>query len=401
MSPLFIFYVYLVCFIKMNINIFGSTGIIGSKSLAIVKKYYPDIKVNLLVANTSHLKLISQTIRYKPKFISIKNEDNIQLIRKKINNLGTKIIKYDQINVYLKSTKSHYTILSISGYHALYFLENIALNTRFLGLVNKECVVSAGHLFKKFYKKNSNFKIYPLDSEHFSLNINLKNLAINDYKNIFITASGGPFFSNKNINLKTIKFKDAIKHPKWKMGYKNSIDSATLANKCLELIEAHYLFSIPFSKLKILIHPESLVHSIVEYSDLTSNLNSFYPDMFIPIFNFFDKNHITKSEIIKVKKFNFSNVKSLNFFEVDDNQFPVYKIFKKLNKHSPADLIKFNCANQFAVDLFKDSKIEYDQIPFFINKAMKIKSIYPVNNIKNIIKFQNVFNKKLILQYED
>ena len=390
----------------MNINIFGSTGIIGSKSLGIIKKFYPEITINLLVANQDYLKLISQTIKYKPKFISIKNEDKIDFIRKKIFNTGTKIIKYDEINDYLKKTKSHYTILSISGYHALFFLENIALNTRYLGLVNKECVVSAGHLFKKLCHNNSNFKIYPLDSEHFSLQLNFKNKDINKYENIFITASGGPFYFKKKINLKKIKFVDAINHPKWKMGYKNSIDSATLANKCLELIEAHYLFSIPFSKLKILIHPESLIHSIIENSNFTSTLNSFYPDMFIPIFNFFDENYISHKKVIhnniaRIKKFNFTNVKSLNFNEVDDRQFPIYRIFKRLNKNSPAVLIKFNCANQFAVDLFKDNKILYDQIPHFINKAMKINLDYPVNNIKNIIKFQNVFNKKLIVQYEN
>ena len=386
----------------MNINIFGSTGIIGTKSLVIIKKFYPEIKINLLVANNNYSKLISQTIKYKPKFISIKNEDNIQFIKKKILNIGTKIIKYDQINNFLKVTKSDYTILSISGYNALCFLENITSNTSFLGLVNKECVVSAGHLFKKFYKKNSNCKIYPLDSEHFSLQLNFKNSNINEFKNIFITASGGPFYNKKNINLKKIKFKDAIKHPKWKMGYKNSIDSATLANKCLELIEAHYLFDIPFNKLKILIHPESTIHSIIENLNFTSTLNSFYPDMFIPIFNFFNNNNVDHGKkFTKVIKFNFEKVKSLNFYEVDDSQFPIYKIFKKLNKNLPANFIKFNCANQLAVDLFKQSKIKYDQIPIFINKALKIKFNYPVNNIKNIIKFKNDFNKKLISQYEN
>jgi len=386
----------------MNINIFGSTGVIGTKSLNIIKKFYPKIKINLLVANNNYSKLISQTIKYKPKFISIKNEDNIQLIRKKILNTETKIIKYDQINNFLEVTKSDYTILSISGYKALYFLENITLNTSFLGLVNKECVVSAGHLFKKFYKKNPNCKIYPLDSEHFSLQLNFKNSNIKEYKNIFITASGGPFYHKKYINLKEIKFLDAVKHPKWKMGYKNSIDSATLANKCLEIIEAHYLFDIPFNKLKILIHPESLIHSIIENLNFTSTLNSFYPDMFIPIFNFFNNNnvyHYDKS--INFIKFNFENVKSLNFYDVDDKQFPIYKIFKELNKKLPSDFIKFNCANQFAVDLFKESKIKYDQIPIFINKALKIKFNYPVNNIKNIIKFQNDFNKRLLSQYEN
>jgi len=110
-----------------------------------------------------------------------------------------------------------------------------------------------------------------------------------EFKKVYITASGGPFFNNKYNEIKNISFKQAKKHPKWKMGNKNSIDSATLANKCLELIEAHYLFNLPYDKLGMLIHPEALVHSIIEYNNYTSVMNYFYHDMFIPLFNFFSE----------------------------------------------------------------------------------------------------------------
>ena len=383
----------------MRINIFGSTGIIGNKSLDIISKYFPNIKINLLVANNDFNKLYYQIKKFKPNYISLKNEKNLNLISNKIKKYGVKIIKYSDINNYLNNSQTDFTILSIAGYESLFFLEKIFKNTKHLGLVNKECIVSAGHLFQNLKKKNPNLKIHPLDSEHYSLLSNIDEINNGDYNKIILTASGGPFFNKKNINFKNIKFKDAIKHPMWQMGYKNSIDSATLANKCLEIIEAHYLFSIPFEKLDILIHPQSLIHSIVEKNNFNTSLNYFYPDMFIPIFNFFnDNNSIKKNKNLK-KKFKYKS-QTLTFDKVNIHEFPVYKIFKKINKQNPKNFIKFNCANQMAVELFKNGKISYIKIPKFINKAMKLSSNYPVNTIKNVIKFQDNFNLKLNSFYE-
>ena len=384
----------------MNINIFGSTGIIGIKSLDIIAKYFPNLKINLLVANNNYKKLYFQIKKFKPKYIALKNKKNLLIISDKINALGVKIIDYNEVNNYLENNKSDFTILSISGYESLFFLEQIFKNTKFLGLVNKECVVSAGHLFKKMLKNNPNLRIYPLDSEHYSLLSNLHDINNSNYNKIILTASGGPFFNKKNLNLKKIKFVDAIKHPKWNMGYKNSIDSATLANKCLEIIEAHYLFSIPFKKIDISIHPESLIHSIVEKKNLNISLNYFYPDMFIPIYNFFKDNIVNTDQNLLNKKFQYKN-QSLNFYKVNPNEFPIYKIFKNIDSKKPINLIKFNCANQCAVDLFKNNKINYIDIPKFINNAMKISLDYPVNTIKNVIKYQYKFNLLLNSKYEN
>ena len=151
------------------------------------------------------------------------------------------------------------SILSVAGFESLKYLELILINTDKIGIVSKEAVVSAGHILNKIAKKYKT-KIIPLDSEHFSIyqNFNKINLQNSNFKKIYLTASGGPFLNRKFNNLKKVSFKEATNHPKWKMGYKNSIDSATLVNKCLELIEAHYLFNIPLNKLDILIHPQSL-----------------------------------------------------------------------------------------------------------------------------------------------
>lgn len=386
----------------MDINIFGSTGTIGIKTLNILYKSFPSIKINLLVANNNYKKLIFQSLKYKPNYISIKDKSKIPILKKKLsNNCKVKFIEYDKINDYISKSKSTFTILAIAGYEALNFLEKISQNTKFLGLVNKECIVSAGHLFKKLKDANKDLNILPLDSEHFSLNLNFYDQKITDYKFIYITASGGPFFNKKNLDLKKISFEDAIRHPKWKMGYKNSIDSASLVNKCLEIIEAHYLFSIPFKKLKILIHPESVIHSIIENKNYTSNMNYFYPDMYIPIFNFFQK-YVKKPNKVKkfTKKFDLRLNSSFNFYQVNKQDFPIYKIFDKIDKSKPLNLIKFNVINQYAVESFKYNRLSFQEIPTFINNAMKIKFILPVNSIKNIIKFHHKFNQHLINHYE-
>ena len=152
----------------MKINIIGSTGEIGSKSLSIIYNNFPNFKINLLVANNNYNKLINQLNKYKPKFVCINNHKHIKKIKNSIKNNFTKIILPDNLNNFLKKTRSDLTILSISGYNALNYLESILVNTKNIGIVNKESIVSAGHLFKQIAKKN-NVNIYPLDSEHYSL----------------------------------------------------------------------------------------------------------------------------------------------------------------------------------------------------------------------------------------
>ena len=174
------------------------------------------------------------------------------------------------------------------------------------------------------------------------------------------------------------------------MGYKNSIDSATLVNKCLELIEAHYLFNLPYDKLRMLIHPEALVHSIIEYNNYTSVMNYFYHDMYIPLFNFFSETINEKNYPISNNNYDFKKNSSLNFYKPNLKQFPILNIFNEIEK-SPINLIKFNCANEFAVNLFAEKKINFGNIHNIIANSLSLDLNSQVNNVKNIIDFQNNF----------
>ena len=249
----------------MIINLFGSTGEIGKKTLKLISNSFPNINVNLLCANKNINLILKQIKVYNPRFVYLHNSESSQKLKLKLKkNTRTKILSFNELSLYLNKSKSDLTLLAISGYKSLYFLDNIISNTKNLGLVNKEAIVSAGHIFKKkkYFDKTN---IFPIDSEHFSIFNKYKTLNINKNINkIILTASGGPFHQYKFNSLSNISYKEAIKHPKWKMGYKNSIDSATLVNKCLEVVEAHYLFNVPYNKIKILIHPQAFVHSIIE-----------------------------------------------------------------------------------------------------------------------------------------
>ena len=286
--------------------------------------------------------------------------------------------------------------MAISGIHALEYVNSISNNTSNLGLVNKESIVSSGHLLNRILLKN-NTKLFPLDSEHYSLN----NLNINNHNiyKIYLTASGGPFLNLDNKKIYNAKISQVIKHPKWKMGIKNSIDSATLSNKILELIEAKYLFNIPFSKLDIVIHPEAFIHSIIEFNDFQSNLNYFYPDMSIPIINFISEVVCTKPLFLKPNKYFFKKNNQLNFFDVDVKKFPIYRLLKQIDFNDPLNAIKFNIANEYAVNLFLRKKIQFGDIYKYICEFMLIDINSSINSIENVINIHYEFNLLLNKKY--
>ena len=368
----------------MKINIFGSTGVIGKKTLELIDKDYTNIKINLICAKSNYKLLKKQIYKYNPKYAFLYDIEKFPKFNYKINR--TKILNFNELKNYLLESKSNLSVLAISGYKSLYFLESIIQNTDNLGLANKESIVSAGHLFKK-KKYFSKTKIFPLDSEHFSLYefFNKTNQIKTNISKIILTASGGPFYKKKFNNLKSITFSQAANHPKWKMGYKNSIDSATLVNKCLELIEAHYLFDIPFKKMDVIIHPEAIVHSAIEYQNYITHFNLFKNDMKIPILNFLHSPKFKKN-YMKYDKYSL-NYDHFNFHKVKNEIFPIYKFFNDIDKEIPQNLIKFNVGNEFAVNLFKNKKINYTDIYKIIKKVTSLNLYSSVNNINDIINY--------------
>ena len=377
-----------------KINILGSTGSIGKKTLKILKNNFNEYKINYLLANNNYYLLAKQANSFNPNFVGILNDKYYSNIKKIINNKKIKIIAGSECYEILNEN-INLSILAISGISALKSIELVLKNSERIGIVNKESIVSAGKFIINIAKKN-NTKIIPLDSEHYSIynflsNYNKKN--IKNIKKVFLTASGGPFLNTNNNDLKNVSLKDALKHPTWKMGIKNTIDSSTMVNKCLEIIEAHYLFKFDYSKLDIVIHPESLVHSIIKINDGTLISNIFNHDMSIPIYASLNSNNNLSNPYSNI---DITDINLLRFFKPNKNKFESLKIFDQINKNSLSEIIVFNTANEFAVNLFIKNKIKFVEITKFIKKSLNKFEKFNIYNINDVIHYQNfVYNKLL------
>ena len=265
---------------KKKIIILGSTGSIGTTTLGIIDKRRKLFDIILLSANKNYNLICKQILKYKPKYFIVSNPTVFDKVSRKFKNKNTKILaSHDKI--YLNK-KSDITISAVPGIDGLLPTLSIIKFTKKILLANKESVICGWNLIKNEAKKNK-VKIVPVDSEHYSILKLIENYNINQIKKIYLTASGGPFLNYKPHQFKRIKPKDALKHPKWKMGKKITVDSSTLMNKILELIEAQKLFNIPSKKLDIVIHPNSLVHAIVMFKNGLTKMLYHNTTMIIPI----------------------------------------------------------------------------------------------------------------------
>tara|TARA_B100000989_G_scaffold193023_1_gene145641 strand:- start:6217 stop:7383 length:1167 start_codon:yes stop_codon:yes gene_type:complete len=340
---------------KKQISILGSTGSIGLNVLNIIDKKKNIFKANVFSANKNYRLICNQIKKYKPKYFVISNESVFNKIKKKKIKNKTLIIKnYNEIN---KKFKSDITVSAIPGLAGLEPTMNLIKSSKKILIANKESVICGWDLIKKKANKFKT-KIIPIDSEHFSIMQLLKNQNLKMVKKIYITASGGPFLDYKINQLAKIKPKDALKHPKWKMGKKISVDSSTLVNKILELIEAQKIFNIPSNKIDIIIHPESLVHAIVELKNGLLKFLYHETTMKIPLANAIFDNEIDISNFLINSKYKLNN---LSFSSVDKKIFPIIKIKKRLVEF-PSTPIIINASNEILVDLFLKKKIPFTGI---------------------------------------
>ena len=340
---------------KKQISILGSTGSIGLNVLNIIDKKKNIFKANVFSANKNYRLICNQIKKYKPKYFVISNESVFNKIKKKKIKKKTLIIKdYNEIN---KKFKSDITVSAIPGLAGLEPTINLIKSSKKILIANKESVICGWDLIKKKANKFKT-KIIPIDSEHFSIMQLLKNQNLKMVKKIYITASGGPFLDYKINQLAKIKPQDALKHPKWKMGKKISVDSSTLVNKILELIEAQKIFNIPSNKIDIIIHPESLVHAIVELKNGLLKFLYHETTMKIPLANAIFDNEIDISNFLINSKYTLNN---LSFSSVDKKIFPIIKIKKRLVEF-PSTPIIINASNEILVDLFLKKKIPFTGI---------------------------------------
>tara|TARA_A100001015_G_scaffold46423_1_gene51198 strand:+ start:3026 stop:4195 length:1170 start_codon:yes stop_codon:yes gene_type:complete len=347
------------------ISILGSTGSVGESTLSIIdlKKNY--FRPYIFSANKNYKLICKQIKKYRPKIFVIKNLNTFNKVSKRYKKSKIKFYKdFDSIKI---KSKSDITVSAIPGIAGLYpTLKMTELSKKIL-LANKESIICGWDLILKKSKKYQT-KLVPIDSEHYSILKLLENQKIKSIKKIYLTASGGPFLNFNISRLKKITPAQALRHPKWKMGKKISIDSSTLMNKMLELIEAQKLFNLSTNKVDIIIHPNSLVHAILELKNGIMKLIYHETSMKIPLANAIFNGNLDINQFYKTKNsFRFEN---LIFKKVDKKIFPIIKLKNIMTKY-PSTPIIVNAANEVLVSHFLSKKIPFLDIYKFILAILK------------------------------
>ncbi len=381
---------------KKNIAILGSTGSIGKSLINIINKNKKDFTIKLLTANKDHEQLFKQAKKFKVKNLIITNKNSYKILKKKIKYLNINIYNdFNSLNIIFKK-KIDYVMSSITGINGLLPTFNCIKFTKKIAIANKEAIICGWNLIKEELKKNKTDFI-PVDSEHFSIWYGLKNN--NDpIKKIYLTASGGPFIDLPINKFSNINIKDALKHPNWIMGKKITIDSATLMNKVFEIIEAKKIFNLKYKQISILTHPNSYIHSIIQFRNGIIKLIAHDTDMKIPILNTLNIND--KNLISYETKINISSLNNLDFQKPNNKKFPLINLVKTLPEKNSLFETVIVAANDELVNNFLNKKIKFIDISNKLLKLSQKKEFLIFKNktpkkIEDIIKLANYVRLKI------
>ena len=352
-----------------NISILGATGSIGTQTLDVIRK---SNNINLIgiTANTSVDKVKDIIDEFNPKYVGMMDKKSKDEIEKYVKEKKLAINVFEGIeglNKIASLDEIDAVVTSVVGMIGLEPTINAIRSKKDIALANKETLVVAGELVMKEAKKYG-VKILPVDSEHSAIFQSLRGNSIKELKKIILTASGGPFRGKKIEDLKNISLEEALNHPNWSMGRKITIDSSTLMNKGLEVIEAHWLFNCEYDNIQVLVHPQSIIHSMVEYKDnsIIAQLGS--ADMRLPIQ--YALNYPSREKSI-ANGINFYEIANLTFEKPDIDTFKCLKLAFQAGKHGKLMPTILNGANEEAVDLYLNKKIKYLQIGDIIEHCME------------------------------
>ena len=354
--------------IKKNIAILGSTGSIGTQALEVISELPDMFQVEVLTANKNSELLIKQAIKHKPNTVVIVDDKQYSYVNSKLKNLDIKVFSgNDALSQVVEMSSIDLVLTALVGYAGLKPTINAIKSKKDIALANKEVLVVAGEMITKMAKKN-NVNILPVDSEHSAIFQCLAGEYMNPIEKIILTASGGPFRGFSKDALRKVSKKDALKHPNWEMGQKITIDSATMMNKGLEVIEAKWLFNLDAKQIEVVVHPESIIHSLVCFEDGSMKAQLGLPDMKCPIQYAFSYPKRLKNNH---KRFNFSDYPTLNFEKPDTSVFECLRLSYEsmvVGGNAPCVL---NAANEIAVQAFLDEKINFLKIPKIVSSCLE------------------------------
>ena len=353
---------------KRKIAILGSTGSIGTQALEVISAHSDRFQVEVLTAQSNYQLLISQAQEFKPNAVVIVNEDYYELVFDALNPLDIKVYAgANSLNAVVQMDDVDLVLTALVGYAGLTPTIKAIESGKSIALANKETLVVAGELITQLAAEKG-VNIYPVDSEHSAIFQCLVGEFDNSIEKIYLTASGGPF-RGKNLDfLKTVKKEQALKHPNWEMGAKITIDSASLMNKGLEVIEAKWLFGLKASQIDVIVHPQSIVHSIVQFEDGSMKAQMGVPDMKLPI-----QYALTYPERYKTdyERLNFMNYPSLTFEQPDLATFRNLGLaYQAMNQAGNMPCI-LNAANEIAVSSFLKDEVGFLQMSDVVEHCMK------------------------------
>ncbi len=376
---------------KKKVTILGSTGSIGTQALEVVEKLEGEIEVLGLACAKNIEKLRAQIKKFKPKMVCVSDYSDAKVLQSEFPEI--QVLSGDEGLLEIAVNKESDMLLTATNGKAGLkpTIEAIKCGID-IALANKETLVMAGDIVMPLAKKH-NVKVLPVDSEHSAI-FQCADGKFDFVEKIVITASGGPFLNWEKEKIETARVSDALNHPNWSMGKKITIDSATLMNKGLEVIEAHHLFGIPYNKIDVIVHPQSIIHSAVEYKDGSTLAQLGNPSMHIPIQYAFT--YPARLAGIESKSFSFLN-QTLTFFEPDFEKFPCLSLAFNAGEIGGTMPVVLNAANEVAVGLFLESKINILDIACIVEREMSKHSLIENPTLDEIFMVDEEIRKNVIM----
>lgn len=364
-----------------KIAILGSTGSIGTQTLEIVREQ-KDIKVTALAAGSNISLLEAQIREFLPALACVWEEEKAKELRVRTADISVRIVSgMEGLIEVATEPESEILVTAIVGMLGIRPTIAAIKARKAIALANKETLVTAGHIIMPLAKEYG-VPILPVDSEHSAIFQSLQGAGDNRIHKILLTASGGPFRGKKAEELKNIQVEDALKHPNWAMGRKITIDSSTLVNKGLEVMEAKWLFGVGLEQIQVVVHPQSVIHSAVEYEDGAVIAQLGTPDMRLPIQYAL---YYPRRRSLSGKRLNLFELGSLTFEEPDTKTFRGLKLAYQAMERGGNIPTAFNAANERAVALFLDRKIRYPEIPEIIEACMEQAEYIGNPNVEEIL----------------
>jgi 1-deoxy-D-xylulose-5-phosphate reductoisomerase len=382
----------------LNIAVLGSTGSIGVKSIELARKYPEHIKVVSLVAGRNWELVVKQALEHRPRWVAMERQEEAIKVRETLEGRLKAQVAWgiEGIEGAISLDEVDLVISAISGSAGVLPTYMAVSHKKDVALANKESLVMAGPIIMPLAEKKGVF-LRPIDSEHCGIFQALSGHKREDIRRVFLTASGGPFRGKSPHELKGVSVEQALRHPNWRMGRKITIDSATLMNKGLEVMEAMWLFGIELDRLHILIHPQSIVHSIVEFQDGSLLIQSSVPDMIIPIaYALFYPSHKELLEKGLANPLDLELLNSLRFEVPDLKLYPCLRLALEAAHQGKSYPVVLNASNEVAVNAFLEGIIDFVEIPDVIQSVIDTHEPEEIKEIEQVLHIEQWARAKAI-----